>query len=397
MPLRSPAARVSIFLALVLFAGQSRAGDFVDAAGRHVALPAHVDRAMAAGPAAAVLIYALAPDKLVAWTQPLSAEQRAYLPAKYADLQDVGRLTGPHPTASAATVSRLRPDLVIDWGVVTPAAVATANATQRATGIPYILLDGSIENTPALLRVVGGILGVETRAHKLSKAAEETIDSLRGRLLIQPATVRPRVYYGRGADGLETGRLGSVATEDVEEAGAINVAAQLGAGGSVRVTPAQLAAWDPDIVIAERRSFYDALKDDPQWQRLKAVREGHVYLDPSAPFGWIDDPDGVNRIMGLDWLTTLFYPSAYQQSLRTKTADFYQRFYDVKLNDKQLTRLLQRAEARRGEASRGSDLGLLGLVPGPNLQAVQTGPQQPRHQPSAAGPPVTKPGPLLPQ
>jgi iron complex transport system substrate-binding protein len=396
MPLRSPATRVLILLALVLFAGQSRANDYVDAAGRRVVLPARIDRVMAAGPAAAVLIYALAPDKLVGWAQPLSYDQRAFLPAKYAHLQVSGRLTGPHPTASAATVARLRPDLVIDWGRVTPAAVATANSMQQATGIPYIILDGSIENTPSLLRVVGEMLGIEDRAHKLSKAAEESIDSLRGQLLIEPATNRPRVYYGRGADGLETGLLGSHVTEDVEQAGAINVAAQLGAGGTVRITPAQLIAWNPAIVIAETRSFYDALKDDPQWRRLRAVRDGHVYLEPSDPFGWIGDPYGVNRIIGLDWLATLFYPSAFQQSLRIKTADFYQRFYDIKLADKQLTQLLNRAETK-GEASEGAALGLLGLVPGPNLQGLPSGPQQPHRQPGAAVPPITQPGSLLPQ
>jgi iron complex transport system substrate-binding protein len=381
MPFRSPAARVVIFLALVLYAQPSRASDYVDAAGRRVPLPARVERVMAAGQAAAVLVYALAPDKLVGWAEPLPYGARAYLPAKYRSLPVAGRLTGPHPTASAATVARLRPDLVIDWGRVTPAAVATANATQQATGIPYIILDGSIQNTPALLRVVGEMFGVEDRAHKLSKAAEEAVDIMRGRLLIQPPGSRPRVYYGLGRDGLETGRPGSLVTEDIEEAGALNVAAALGFGGTARVTPAQLIAWDPDIVIAERESFYEALKSDPQWQRLKAVRQGKFYLAPSLPFGWIGDPQGVNRIIGLSWLTALFYPSALQQSLSASTADFYERFYGAKPSDKQLTQLLQRALPPRSEAEQGSSLGIFGLVPGPNISNLPTAPPTPAMRP----------------
>lgn len=382
MPFRSPAARVVILLALVLFAQPSRADDYLDAAGRRVVLPAHIERVMAAGQAAAVLVYALAPDKLVGWAEPLPYDARSYLPAKYRSLPVAGRLTGPHPTASAATVARLRPDLVIDWGRVTPEAVATANATQQATGIPYIILDGSIQNTPALLRVVGEMFGVEDRAHKLSKAAEEAVDTMRGRLLIQAPPTRPRVYYGLGPDGLETGRPGSLTSEDLEEAGALNVAAELGFGDTVRIAPAQLIAWDPDIVIAEHESFYDALKRNPQWRRLKAVRDGKVFLAPSVPFGWIGDPQGVNRVIGLSWLTTLFYPSALEQALRTSAADFYDRFYGVKLNDKQLTELLRRAEPARGEAEQGSSLGILGLVPGPNLSNL----------PAAAVPGVRPPG-----
>lgn len=370
MPFRSPVARVLIFLVLVLFAQEARAGDFVDAVGRRVVLPARVERIMAAGPAAAVLVFALAPDKLIGWTQPLSPEERAYLPAKYARLPVTGRLAGPHPTASAATVARLRPDLVIAWTRPSPAAAAAADGVQQATGIPYIVLDGSIENTPALLRRVGAMLGVDDRAHKLSKAAEEAIDTLRGRLLIQPPEQRPRVYYGLGPDGLETGRLGSRRSEGIEEAGAVNVAAALGTGGTARVAPAQLIAWNPAIVIAERASFYEALKRDPQWAGIAAVRSGRVYLAPSAPFGWIDDPAGINRVIGLDWMTTLFYPSLFQQSLPTSASDFYERFYGVKLNDKQLKQLLARAEPPRGEAEQGSDLKLLGLVPGPNLTSI---------------------------
>ncbi|HEV2301983.1 MAG TPA: ABC transporter substrate-binding protein [Stellaceae bacterium] len=392
MPLRSPAARAMILFALVLFAAPSRASDFVDAAGRRVLLPAHVERVMAAGPAAAVLLYALAPAKLVGWTRPLSPGERAYLPIKYANLPVSGRLTGPHPTASAATVARLRPDLVIDWGRVSPDAVATAVATQQATGIPYILLDGTIENTPALLREVGAMLGVDDRAHKLSKAAEEAIDSLRGRLLIQPPEKRPRVYYGRGEDGLETGRLGSLASEDIEEAGAVNVAAPLGVGGTMRVTAAQLIAWDPEVIIAERASFYEALKSDPQWRRLSAVRDGRIYLAPAVPFGWIDNPEGINRVVGLDWLTTLFYPSVFQQSLRTEAADFYERFYDVKLNDKQLAQLLRRAAPPRGKAEQGPTLGLLGPVRGPDLTNLPTAaPSRVNRPPGRGGPAVGTP------
>ena len=393
MPLRAPAARAAIFLALACFAQRGQASDFVDAAGRRVNLPARIDRVMAAGPGAAVLVFALAPDKLLGWTRPLTPAQRAFLPAKYAKLPVSGRLTGPHPTASAATVARLRPDLVIDWGRATPEAAATAEGIQQATGIPYVVLDGTIENTPALLRVVGDFLGVSERGHNLSKAAEQAVDSLRGRLLIQPADERPRIYYGRGEDGLEPGRLGSLENEDVEEAGAINVAAPLGAGPP-RIAAAQLLAWNPDIVIAERDAFYDALTRGPQWRGLKAVREHKVYLAPSLPFGWIDDPDGVNRIMGLDWLTTLFYPSAFQQSLRTTASDFYDRFYGVKLNDKRLAQLLRGAGAKTSE---GSTLGLLGRVPGPDLSNIPPVGAPMNRPPGRGGPPAGTPGPALPQ
>src|SRR5262245_49030755 len=48
-------------------AGQARR-EITDAAGRKVALPAKVERIYAAGPPAGVLIFAVAPDKLIGWT-----------------------------------------------------------------------------------------------------------------------------------------------------------------------------------------------------------------------------------------------------------------------------------------------------------------------------------------
>ena len=164
MPLRSHAARIAMLLLLALWALPGRAAEFVDSAERHVQVPDHVRRVMAAGQTAAVLVYVLAPEKLVGWSEPLSRSQRAFLPARFARLPVVGRLTGPNPTAVAAQVARLHPDLIIDSGAVTPEAAALADQIQQQTGIPYIVLDGSIQRTPQMLTSLGLLLGSATTA-----------------------------------------------------------------------------------------------------------------------------------------------------------------------------------------------------------------------------------------
>jgi iron complex transport system substrate-binding protein len=363
---RWPAARAAILTVLVLlFAAPGRAADFVDSAERYVKLPVRVGRVMAAGPAAAVLVFVLAPDKLVGWSRPLSREQRAYMPAKFARLPVVGQLTGPNPTATAATVARLRPDLIIDTGPVSPEAAALADSVQQQTGIPFILLDGSIQRTPDMLATVGALLGVGERSQDLAHYARQAIDALRGRLLVTSSTERPLVYYGRGADGLETGVAGSPAMSDIDQAGVINVAARLGSGELTRVTREQILGWNPAIVIAQQRGFYNTLQRDPRWRGLAAVANKRIYLAPVDPFGWIDDPAGANRIVGLTWLSSLFYPDVYQEDLRASVRDFYDRFYGVKLSDKQLETLVRSAEAHPGETRRPIDVPLLGAEPVP--------------------------------
>ncbi len=55
-----------------------------------------------------------------------------------------------------------------------------------------------------------------------------------------------------------------------------------------------------------------------------AVRDGRVHLSPKLPFGWVDFPPSVNRLIGLWWLAQ--DPLSRRNSTRicaTLTRDFY--------------------------------------------------------------------------
>jgi iron complex transport system substrate-binding protein len=352
------AALLAALLLVAIGTTATRAAEFTDSAGRLVTLPDHIDRVMAAEPAAEVLVFVLAPDRLIGWAQ---APQGRLLPARYARLPVVGQLTGSHPTATAATVSQLHPDLIIDAGTVTPERAAFADQMQQATGRPYILLDSSIDRTPAMLRTIGKLLGVAERGEDLAMSAEHAINALRGVLLIVPPTVRQRVYYGRGPDGLETPLPGTPAEEVIANAGVINVATPLGHGELVRITRQQLMDWNPDVIVAQTASFYDALHRDPYWQSLAAVRNKKVFLAPSLIFGWIDDPPGVNRLIGLYWIAG-FHPALAMQDVWDVIPDFYSKFYGVTLSDKQIAAMAKRAGFKPSETP---NLGNLPPLPGP--------------------------------
>jgi iron complex transport system substrate-binding protein len=363
MPLRLPGALVALLFATLVGSGPAMA--FVDSAERYVAVPERIGRIMAANQSAAVLVFVLAPEKLVGWSDALSRSQQAYLPAKFARLAAVGRLNRPDVPEAVQLVVRTHPDLIIESGPVSPEAATRADWFQQQTGVPYILLDNSIQTTPAMLRTLGAMLGVRERGEDLGHYADYAIDGLRGRLLIASATDRPLVYYGRGLDGLETGLTGSQTMAAIDQAGVINVAARLGTGELTRVSRDQIFAWNPAIIIAEQRSFYNSLQRSSEWRGLTAVASKHVYLAPADPFGWIDDPPGVNRIIGLYWLTALFYPDQYQEDLLTNVRDFYQKFYGIKLTDRQLDALARPAGVRMSENQGALGVPLLGAEPVP--------------------------------
>ena len=95
------------------------------------------------------------------------------------------------------------------------------------------------------------------------------------------------------------------------------------------------------------------------------MRAKRVYLAPAIPFGWIDGPPGVNRAIGLYWLSNLFYPDLYQEDLRTNAREFYQLYYGVAINDRQLEAMIRPAEANPGETRRAANVPLLGAEPPP--------------------------------
>jgi iron complex transport system substrate-binding protein len=397
MPLRPRVAWTTVLILAILLTGSGRAAEFIDSAGRRVAVPDRVERVMPAGMAAAVLIFSLAPEKLVGWSQPLSSAQRVYLPAKYRRLPTIGELVGRDPNSAAAEVTRWRPDLIIDSGSVTPQAAALADRIESRTRVPYLVLDGSIQRTPEMLRSLGTILGVGDHRLDVASYAFHSIQYMRGKLLIQSADNRPLVYYGRGSDGLTTGLAGALVAAGIDQAGAINVAARLGRGELKRVTREQIFAWNPDIVVAEDRSFYNALRRDPGWRGLAAVRAQRVFLEPDQPFGWIDNPSGVNRMVGLYWLSDLFYPTTLEEDLRTNVRDFYQTFYGVALTDRQIDALLRSAVPSAIATPSTATVSLFQAEPTPEPELSPrgvpgTGSMVPLKPPGRGGLPAEPPG-----
>lgn len=194
------------------------------------------------------------------------------------------------------------------------------------------------------LRLTGAALGVAERAEELAAYAEATLAGIDGLLARVPPEERPRVYLGRGPDGLETGLRGSINTEIIERVGGINVA-DGGADrqGIAQVQLEQVLAWNPDNIVTWNDRFYRTLKTDPTWSGVAAVRGGRVALSPGLPFGWIDRPPSLNRLIGLKWLASVFYPELAPSDLRAETRRFYRLFYQVELDEARLDRLLRPA------------------------------------------------------
>jgi len=316
---------------------------FVDSAGRRVELPERVDRIYAAGPPASILVFAIAPDKLIGWTSAWREAERPFIARRYADLPTLGRLTGRGNTANVEVVLQAKPDFIVDYGTVSPTLSSLADRVQEQTGIPYVLLDGEFDRMTEAILLVGRIANEEKRATELARYAQDTVSDINRRIAKISQERRPRVYYGRGPQGLNTGLAGSISAQFIEQLGAVNVAAELGKGGLVQVSIEQVLRWNPDFVITIDPNFHATARSHPIWRELPAIKAGRIHLAPNVPFGWIDFPPSINRLIGLRWLARILYPDVFPEDLRPIVRDFYTRCYHQAPTEAQLEALLRPA------------------------------------------------------
>src|SRR4051812_27950974 len=315
-----------------------RAATVTDGAGRVVQVPERVERVFPAGPPAAIFLYTLAPELLIGWPRANRPEEREFLLPDLGARPEVGRITGRGNTANLEVVLALKPDLILDIGSVNATYVSLADRVTEQTKIPYALLDGRFEGTAASYRTIGTLIGRPEPAQALARYTEDTIKTITGRIAAIPRERRPRVYYARGPRGLETGLGGSINVETIELL-ANNVAGGTG-GGLSNVSIEQVLLWNPDIIVTIDQDFAASVLSDPAWAPVAAVRARRVHLSPKLPFGWVDFPPSVNRLIGLWWLGKILYPDLFPEDLRTLTREFYTRFYHVTPSDAQIDRVL---------------------------------------------------------
>lgn len=335
---------------LAFLSGPAQARVITDSAGRTVEVPDQINRVYAAGPPAAVMLYVLAPEKMIGWPRAPKHFELEFLAEPYRSLPEIGRLTGRGNTANLERVLKVKPDLIFDFGSIRQTYISLAGRVQQQTQIPYILIDGRFENTAAAFRLLGEILGVPERGEKLARYVEDVFRDLDGVLKTVPEDRRPRAYLARGPAGLETGLKGSINTEILERAGGRNVVTsgkQKGRRrGLVQMSIEQVLVANPDTIVTWDAQFFKKVFKDPLWAGIAAVKKKRVYLSPIAPFGWIDRPPSVNRIFGLKWMAGLFYPDRIKLDLKAETRAFYTLFYHLDLTEAQLEGLTKWANGR---------------------------------------------------
>jgi iron complex transport system substrate-binding protein len=114
--------------------------------------------------------------------------------------------------------------------------------------------------------------------------------------------------------------------------------------GFEKMTMEQIHQYNPDFIITQSKVFYDRIvkEEDSSWQQVKAAKEGKVYLIPRSPFNWFDRPPSFMRLLGLKWLTNIFYPDGYKIDIIKDSREFYSLFLGVKISDEEMKKIIYR-------------------------------------------------------
>lgn len=240
-------------------------------------------------------------------------------------------------------IIRLKPDVVIYSQELTKANIEEANVLQAKINIPVILLDMKIDQYKEILIFVGKLLHKPDKANELLAFVKTYIDSIPLKAQAIAERDKKRIYYAEGMKGMKTDPSGSVHSLLIDSVGAKNVATVdlLPGKGMTNVSMEQIYAWNPDIVLVWSGNFdgmdsYKFIKSNAVWSQLRAVKQKQVYQVPWRPFGWIDRPPGINRLIGYIWLSHLLYPDIYKVDMASVTKEFFHKFYHYDMSDKEV-------------------------------------------------------------
>jgi iron complex transport system substrate-binding protein len=302
-----------------------------------VTVPDDIRRIYVAYDPPAIFLSSLAPDLMIGFPFPRTAEANHFLPPAVAKLPTIGGSSRTTPEKLLG----LGIDVIIAWNIRGQPDEYVDQMTAMA--MPALMVDASpFRQYPAAFRFLGQLLHRQERAETLARALEEVMARLESTVGRIPMAERVRVYYADSPDGLKSQCASAFRGEVVALAGGFNVMqcdTPDGMAANVAVNLETLLLLDPDMIVARSKEIAQFIRQDPGWRSLRAVRQGRVLAFPSLPFNWAERPHSQFKALALQWLANRLYPERFAFDFDRAVRDFYHLFYGMELTDDDLVRL----------------------------------------------------------
>jgi iron complex transport system substrate-binding protein len=227
---------------------------------------------------------------------------------------------------------RLKPDLLFVAGSL-PAA--RREQLERAGIAVAALRANSMQNLLERVSITGELLGPEAKEKARAYRAyfDENVVRVRRMLATVPAEKRRKLYHALGEPLTTSGRP-SLNQDWMDLSGARNIAEHWFPGGNAtgKASLEAILAADPDVIVAMRAADAAAIRADPRWQAVRAVREGRVYANPRGLYWWCRETS--EEALQFLWLAKTLYPEATAEiDMPAEVRAFYKRFYGYDLSE----------------------------------------------------------------
>ncbi len=293
-----------------------------DQLGRTVAVPRHMTRVAALYHFSGRIAFALGQrDRLV--EQSLSGKEAKAMASIDAKFAAMPRIADGHGINFESLLA-LKPQCAIVYASFSRSQMAQL----ENAGIKVIAVKGeTFEESLVAVRLIARVLDCEEKGEEYIRSCESLMSLVADRIRNIPLHQRLRVVF-TGPKSLYTVATGEMLQNQVlETAGAINVASSL-KGFWNDVSPEQIAAWNPDVILlGSSLDTYaaDEVLRSSQFQSIKAVRNKRVYVFPSN-VGWWDYP-APHCALGALWTARILYPDHFKDVDMLQVADnFYLKY-----------------------------------------------------------------------
>ncbi|MBQ9512429.1 MAG: ABC transporter substrate-binding protein [Lachnospiraceae bacterium] len=312
---------------------------FTDSLGREVIVPVNIERIALTGPMAQIVVFALAPDKLVGISSEWDEVAAEYLNTEYYELPVIGQLHGGKGELNLEELLKVNPQVIIDVGEPKGELAKELDELQEQTTFPFVHITASLSTMSDAYTMLGDLLGMEEEAAELGAYCKDVYDRIS---LAAEGVEKKRLLFITGEEGLNVIAQGSYHAEVIDllsdNLAVVDDPSSKGTGNEVDFE--QILNWNPDVILFSPDSIFDTVATLPEWQEISAIKNGTYYKVPYGPHNWMGFQPSVQRMLGLQWMFSTLYPEAAAYDLYEQVAEYYRLFYHCELSKEQFDALV---------------------------------------------------------
>lgn len=232
-------------------------------------------------------------------------------------------------TPNTESILRAAPDVVLSMDR------ANSESLRRA-GLPVIYLNWrQPDDVKRAVYLLGQLFYKQEAAMRYSRYFD-TIMARVAQKVRQNSSARPSVLFFSPST-LTQPHL--VAEWWIQSAGGKSVTNDGRSVESRSFTMEQLLKWNPDIMIVSSHEEANAVRREPRFSGLKAVRAGRVLVAPCGAHTWGNRT--AEQPLTVLWAAQQFYPKLFADvDLASETRKFYRDFFGVAISALQASEIL---------------------------------------------------------